>query len=396
MNRNHPANTVIKKGNYLEGKNIWLGVTGSVSCVESVSLCRELLRYGAKVTIVANRSALELVGEKALEFACGKPIVNEITGQVEHVIAGHEADLLMIAPCCATSIGKMVNGIGDNPPMLVALTSIGAKIPIMIAPAMDSNMAKSKIVQRNIAKIKKFATVIKPNMIEGKAKMPSKERLVAEACKICGPKELTKKQILVIGGSSSEDVDDVRVISNKSSGLMAVSLSDCAFALGANIDLWLGNSQFKPGNWINTTRFTTLSDLKKLITKMRKYDAIIIPAALSDFIPKKTKGKLNSSKPVNLEMKKAPKIIDSVSKKHNGLLYAFKLGAKISDQELVEKAQSLLKNADCVIANHSEVMGSDKGKFALVNKKKTEWITTKKDTLSRKILEKIALELKTK
>ena len=100
MNRNHPANTVIKKGNYLEGKNIWLGVTGSVSCVESVSLCRELLRYGANVTIVANRSALELVGEKALEFACGKPIVKEITGQVEHVIAGHEADLLMIAPCC--------------------------------------------------------------------------------------------------------------------------------------------------------------------------------------------------------------------------------------------------------------------------------------------------------
>ena len=95
-------------------------------------------------------------------------------------------------------------------------------------------------------------------------------------------------------------------------------------------------------------------------------------------------------------MKKATKIIESVRKKHKGLLYAFKLGAKISDEKLVEKAQSLLKNADCVIANHSEVMGADKGKFAIVNKKNTEWVSTKKDTLSRKILEKIALELKTK
>ena len=141
MNLNHPANNVERKGDYLEGKNVWVGVTGSVSCVETVGIIRELLRYGARVTVVANRAALELVGEQSLEFACGKPIIKEITGQVEHVIAGHEADLLMIAPCCATSLGKMMNGIGDNPPMLVALTCIGAKTPMIIAPAMDKNMA---------------------------------------------------------------------------------------------------------------------------------------------------------------------------------------------------------------------------------------------------------------
>ena len=79
MNPNHPANNVEPKGDYLKDKNIWLGITGSVSCVESVGLIRELLRYGAKVTVVANRSALELIGEKALEFACGKPIIKEHT-----------------------------------------------------------------------------------------------------------------------------------------------------------------------------------------------------------------------------------------------------------------------------------------------------------------------------
>ena len=281
MNPNHPANNVERKGDYLEGKNIWLGITGSVSCVETIGITRELLRYGANVTIVANKAALELVGEKALEFACGKPIIKEITGQVEHVIAGHEADLLIIAPCCATSLGKMVNGIGDNPPMLVALTCIGAETPMIVAPAMDRNMANSVIVKKNMKSVTKFAKIVEPIMVEGKAKLPSKERLVAEACKIAGPKSLNQKKILVIGGGSSEPIDDVRIVTNKSSGLMAKSLAETAFSIGAEVDLWLGNAVHTIGEWINTSRFNTLNDLKKMIDKMEKYDAIIVPAALS-------------------------------------------------------------------------------------------------------------------
>ena len=393
MNPNHPANNVQPKGNYLKGKKIWLGVTGSVSCVETIGITRELLRYGADVTIVANRAALELVGEKALEFACGKPIIKEITGQVEHVIAGHEADLLMIVPCCATSLAKMVQGIGDNPPMLVALTCIGAKTPIVVAPAMDSNMSKSKIVQDNIKKVKKFATLVEPVIVEGKAKLPTKERIVAEACKIAGPKNLAGKEILVIGGGSSEPIDDVRVISNKSSGFMATSLCEAAYAMGANIDLWLGNAVHKPGEWIKTNRFSTLTELKSLIKGKEKYDAVIVPAALSDFIPTVVKGKLDSTDPISLKMKKAPKIIDSLRKKHKGLLYAFKLGSRIKNDELVKKAEGLLKNSDCVIANFSDAMGSKESKVAIVDKKKTEWIEGTKIELSKKILEKIASEL---
>ena len=198
MNKHHPANNVTPKGDYLKNKNVWLAVTGSVSCVESVGIARELLRYGANVTIVANKAALELVGEKALEFACGKPIIKEITGQVEHVIAGHDADLLIIAPCCATSLGKMVHGIGDNPPMLVALTCIGAKTPMIVAPAMDKNMANSKIIKQNLKEVRKFATVLEPIMVEGKAKLPSKFRITAEACKVAGPNDLKKNKILVV------------------------------------------------------------------------------------------------------------------------------------------------------------------------------------------------------
>ena len=393
MNLNHPANNVERKGDYLEGKNVWVGVTGSVSCVETVGIIRELLRYGARVTVVANRAALELVGEKSLEFACGKPIIKEITGQVEHVIAGREADLLMITPCCATSLGKMVNGIGDNPPMLVALTCIGAKTPMIIAPAMDKNMANSDIIQKNMKAVKKFANVIEPVMIEGKAKLPSKKRLVAEACKMAGPKTLNRKNVLIIGGGSSEPIDDVRVVSNRSSGMMAIALAESAFAMGADVDLWLGNANYECGSWIQTTRFEALSKLKSLVKSMKHYDAVIVPAALSDFIPEQAKGKLDSAKPITLKMKKAPKIINSIRKKHKGLLYVFKLGARISEKELLEKARILLKSANCVIANNSKSMGSEKSKVAIVDKKNTEWISGSKVEISENILDRIASEL---
>jgi phosphopantothenoylcysteine decarboxylase/phosphopantothenate--cysteine ligase len=393
MNPNHPANNVERKGNYLDGKNIWLGITGSVSCVETVGIARELLRYGANVTIVANKAALELVGEKALEFACGKPIIKEITGQVEHVIAGHEADLLIIAPCCATSLGKMVNGIGDNPPMLVALTCIGARTPMIVAPAMDQNMASSDIVQKNMKAVKKFANVVEPIMVENKAKLPSKERLVAEVCKMAGPKSLKQKKILIIGGGNSEPIDDVRVVTNKSSGFMAKSLAETAFSIGAEVDLWIGNATYKTGEWINRSKFNTLTDLEKMVDKIRKYDAIIVPAALSDFVPEYTKGKIDSTKAITLKMKKAPKILGSIRKKHKGPLYSFKLGSNIKDSELLKKAKELLKNSDCVIANHSDVMGSENSKAAILDKKNTNWITGTKNNLSRKVLEKIATEL---
>ena len=390
MNKHHPANNVTPKGDYLKNKNVWLAVTGSVSCVESVGIARELLRYGANVTIVANRAALELVGEKALEFASGKPIIKEITGQVEHVIAGHEADLLIVAPCCATSLGKMVHGIGDNPPMLVALTCIGAKTPMIVAPAMDKNMANSKIVKQNLKDVKKFATVLDPIMVEGKAKLPSKLRVTAEACKIAGPNNLKKNKILVIGGGSSEEIDDVRVITNKSTGKMAKHLAETAFSMGAEVQLWMGNSTEEVGEWIAQEKFSSTEDLNKKIKKLGNYDAILVPAALSDFIPTKSKGKISSQKVPEVKLKKAKKSIEMIRKKHKGLLCAFKLGSNIKDNELLEKGKSLLKNADMVIANHSEVLGNEKTKIAIITKKDNTWIEDTKANASKLILKEIA------
>ena len=170
-------------------------------------------------------------------------------------------------------------------------------------------------------------------------------------------------------------------------------MAESAFAMGADVDLWLGNANYECGSWIQTTRFEALSKLKSLVKSMKRYDAVIVPAALSDFIPEQAKGKLDSAKPITLKMKKAPKIINGIRKKHDGLMYVFKLGARISEKELMARAGVLLKSANCVIANNSKSMGSEKSKVAIVDKKNTEWISDSKVEISKKILDKIASEL---
>ena len=274
--------------------------------------------------------------------------------------------------------------------MLVALTCIGAKTPMIVAPAMDKNMANSKIVKQNLKDVKKFATVLDPIMVEGKAKLPSKLRITAEACKIAGPNNLKKNKILVIGGGSSEEIDDVRVITNKSTGKMAKHLAETAFSMGAEVQLWMGNSTEEVGEWIAQEKFSSTEDLNKKIKKLGNYDAILVPAALSDFIPTKSKGKISSQKVPEVKLKKAKKSIEMIRKKHKGLLCAFKLGSNIKDNELLEKGKSLLKNADMVIANHSEVLGNEKTKIAIITKKDNTWIEDTKANASKLILKEIA------
>ena len=230
-------------------------------------------------------------------------------------------------------------------------------------------------------------------MVEGKAKLPSKLRITAEACKIAGPKNLKKNKILVIGGGSSEEIDDVRVITNKSTGKMAKHLAETAFSMGAEVQLWMGNSTEEVGEWIAQEKFSSTEDLNKKIKKLGNYDAILVPAALSDFIPTKSKGKLSSQKLPEIKLKKAKKSIEMIRKKHKGLLCAFKLESKLKDSELLEKGKSLLKNADLVIANHSEVLGNEKTKIAIITKKDNIWIEDTKVNASKLILKEIAKKI---
>lgn len=162
-------------------KKIVLGICGSVAAVETVKIIRELKRNGIEVECVMSNAAKKILHPYVLEWASGNPVIEKISGKVEHVrLCGlnGEASLLLICPCTSNTISKIANGIDDTPVTTFAATALGSGIPIVIAPAMHYSMYNNPFVKENIKKLEKAGVkIIKPKIEEGKAKLPEKEEI---------------------------------------------------------------------------------------------------------------------------------------------------------------------------------------------------------------------------
>ena len=375
----HPSDEIRGvKSNRLSKKRIVLGVTGSIAAVECVKLSRELIRHGAEVFPVMTRSATKIIHPDALEFATGnKPIV-ELTGKTEHVsfcgMVKEPVDILLISPCTANTLSKIARGIDDTSVTTFATTAIGTGIPILIVPAMHLSMYDHKVVQGNIEKCRKIGIkFIVPLIAGNKAKIADVDEIVAYVIREIGRRDLAKKKVLIIGGSTAEFIDDVRIVTNLSSGKTAVSLAKNAFYRGAEVELWYGMSREIVPNYIKTVNFESLDDILKLLkTKnLKKFDVIIICAALTDYIPKKQRGKIPSGKKkLVLEMSPAPKIIARLRKiVPNSKIMGFKV--EEDKNKLRGKALALLdKNSlDFVVANTISGFGRDENEIWIFDKK---------------------------
>ncbi|MCK4718489.1 MAG: DNA/pantothenate metabolism flavoprotein, partial [Thermoplasmata archaeon] len=216
----HPADHIRgQKDDVLEGKTIVLGVTGSIAAVETVKLARELTRLGARVIPVMTHAAARIIHPDALWFACGTPAITELTGAVEHValcgdVPDH-ADLLLIAPCTANTIGKIAYGVDDTPVTTMATTALGTGIPVVLVPAMHGSMYENPMVAENLDKLSAAGIIFTgPKIEEGKAKMASQDDIVLESLRALGPRKLEYTRVLVIAGPTREPVDSMRTLTN--------------------------------------------------------------------------------------------------------------------------------------------------------------------------------------
>ena len=206
----------------LEHKRIVLAVTGSIAAVETIKLAHELRRRGASVTGILSPAACGIIHPDALTYACAEPALTKITGMVEHVLycgEGGKADLLLIAPATANTIGKIACGIDDTIVTTFATTAIGRGMPVVIVPAMHESMYRHPAVIRNLETLREMnITVVPPRMEEEKAKIAGIEEicLYAERALAAGP--LTGRRVLITSGSCREDLDDVRILTTRSSG----------------------------------------------------------------------------------------------------------------------------------------------------------------------------------
>lgn len=392
----HPADHLRgSKSSKLKGRKIVLGVTGSIGAVECVKLCRELIRHGAEVHVVMSKDAQTIVHPWALEFATGKPTITEITGQVEHVsLCGDvpdRADLLLIAPATANTISKIAYGIDDTTVTTFATTAIGGGVPVIIVPAMHGSMMAHKIVLANIAKLEKQGIrFLKPKSEESGAKMPSVDYIVSSVIAEIGKRDLKGRKVLVIAGATEEPIDDVRIVTNRSTGETGVELARAAHERGADVELWMGRAEVELPAHIETTRFSSFNDLAKLVKGAKRKDIVFFPAAVSDYSPRKQAGKLPSSESaITITLARNPKLIDRIKAK---LVVGFKAQARVKDDELIRKASYLIKRSKCalVVANKVEDVGKGKTRVVLVDKEGvTEELKGTKVQVADQIIDKV-------
>jgi len=379
----------------LKGRKVVLGVTGSIAAVDCVRLCHELIRNGADVHAVMSKDAQTIIHPWALEFATGNPVTTEIDGRVQHVaLCGDvpdRADLLLIAPATANTISKMACGIDDTPVTTFATTALGQGVPVMVVPAMHGSMMNHKIVQENIDRLRKLGvTVLMPKVEEAKAKMPSTDHIVSTVISLIGKRDLVGKRVLVIAGSTEEPIDDIRVVTNRSSGETGIELARAAHERGADVELWMGRCEAELPSHIRTTRFTSFQSLEAMVKKAN-HDIILFPAAVSDYSPEKVPGKIASdADTLTLVMRRNPKLIDRMKGR---FVVGFKAQANMGDEELVAEAQELVRRSKCglVVANSVENVKRGRTKVILVTSYgTTEEIEGTKAEVADRIMDTIA------
>jgi phosphopantothenoylcysteine decarboxylase/phosphopantothenate--cysteine ligase len=404
----HPANELIGiKSHMLYDKKIVLGITGSIAAVETVKLAHELIRHGATVYPVLTKAACEIISPEALRFASGNAPITKLTGDVEHVklcgLVNDKADLLLIAPCTANTISKIACGIDDTTVTTFATTAIGSKMPVIIVPAMHSSMYDHKIVQDNIKKLENMdlnIEFINPSRAENKRKLPAIDEIVSGVIRRLWKPDLGGNKILIIAGATAEPIDDMRILTNKSTGYTGIALARLAFYRGGDVTLWLGKSSEAPPDYIDTDRFGTVDELKTKVSKMNKtkrdsYDIIIVCAGISDYtIPKTLTGKLPSGKS-KLELKLIPttKIIELIRKKApKSILVGFKAEANQPEKKIIENAHGRLSKwkLDMIVANDITKTKTKTNEIIIItpNRKQIK-IQGKKETLADTIFDSI-------
>lgn len=388
----HPSEEIYcEKSTKLRGKTIVMGITGSIAATECFATIRELIRHGAEVRTVVTKEALKLVTPDALEFASGHRPVIDLTGGTEHIamMGARSADLLLIYPATANTVSKIACGIDDTPVTSMATVAVGAGIPIAIAPAMHDSMYRNPAVADNIEKLRSWGIhIIGPRSDGVRAKVASREEVIAWTFKVLSRDFFQGKRLLVIGGRSEEPIDSMRIITNRSTGMMSVELAKRAFERGADVELWMGGCSVDLPDYIPTRRYATVDELVGMVEGI-DHDAVLVPAALADFAPHEVApGKIPSDKGFTLSLDPVPKVLPLIRSRCD-VVIGFKAESGLSRQELAERARSRLDSygLSAVVANDIDVVGKTSSAAMLVTADDAKDITGTKSEVSDAILD---------
>jgi len=358
-----------------------LGITGGIAAYKAADLASKLTQAEATVKVIMTRSATEFVTPLTLRSITGNTVSTEMFDPdaepgITHITLADMADAVVIAPATANIIAKLAAGIADD---MLTCVVLATRAPIIMAPAMHTNMFQNPVTQENLAKLKSRGfTIIEPEHGRLASGATGIGRL-AEAGKIMGTiqqvlgrsGDLADKRIVVTAGGTQEAIDPVRYIGNRSSGKMGYALAEAARDRGAKVALITAPTALSEPEGVETTRIESVSQLKEAVDKAcAQADVLIMAAAPADYQPGSTASQKikKGAAGLTLELVKAPDILSEVK----GAL--LKVGFSAETEDLIENARQKLqsKNLDFMVANDVTAAGSgfavDTNRVTLIDK----------------------------
>ena len=379
----------------LEGVNVALGVAGSIAAVKTVELAHELRRQGAAVRGVMTPAAEGIIHPWALEYATDNDVVTEITGSVEHVeLCGREgwADVLLVAPATANTVGKMAAAVDDTPVTTCATTAFGAGIPVVVVPAMHEPMYDHPGVLDALDRLAEWDVgFVDPRVEEGKAKIAAEEAIVTEVARATTGDALAGKTVVVTSGATTESIDPIRTLSNRASGKTGRAVARACYVRGAEVVLVHDGPDLP---WAETERVESAAEMLAAVEEhAADADALVSAAAISDYTVETADEKIRSGGELTLELEPTPKLIDTVREAHPDLpVVGFKAETGGDDGVIVEKARETMERVGLafVVGNDASVMGAEKTRALLIDADSHTVVEGSKADLGARVADRLA------
>lgn len=349
----------------MNGKNVVLGITGGIAAYRAAQIAREMTKRGAHVYCILTRNATNFITQQTMETLTGNPAVVDMFArpdkwEVEHIALAKRADVFLVAPASANFIGKVASGVADD---MLTTTVMATRAPLLIAPAMNSNMYENPVTQRNMQTLK---TLLHAQFIEpkvgllacndvGKGHIADDEAILEAVERALTPGDLTGKKVLVTAGPTREALDPVRFLTNRSSGRMGYALAEAASRRGAEVTLVSGPVALECPTGVRREFVESTQDLYCAMERLcGEQDVIIQAAAPADYRPAHIAGqkiKKADGEAMELKLVENPDVAAMVgSKKRPGqVLVAF----AAETQNLSENAAKKLdkKNVEFIVGN---------------------------------------------
>ncbi|MCH6198020.1 bifunctional phosphopantothenoylcysteine decarboxylase/phosphopantothenate--cysteine ligase CoaBC [Aquiflexum sp. LQ15W] len=356
----------------LKGKKILLGVTGSIAAYKSAVLTRLLVKEGAEVQIIMSTSALDFITPLTLATLSKGPVHHQFHDPksgvwTNHVDLGLWADLFLVAPISANTLGKFANGICDN---LLSATYLSARCPVMVAPAMDLDMYQHPSVRENLNKIKTFGNIILEaetgelaSGLSGQGRLMEPEHILEFVVRhFAKSQEFKGKKVLITSGPTQEAIDPVRYISNHSSGKMGAALADSFADQGAEVYLVLGAGAVSPENpSIKIYPVRSAEEMFKTSSSLHlQMDICVFAAAVADYAPKHVASEKikKEGDGMSIDLVKNIDIAYTLGKQKSPNQIHVGFALETENEEFHAKSKLQKKNFDLIVLNSMKDAGA--------------------------------------